>query len=134
MLEGINHTCIAVHDLDRSVKFYRDVVGCKVGEELDYTSVICIPLRAGGDTLELMKVLDPKAKNIQQPMEPGDEGNVHICFQVDSIEEHAQKVKDSGAEVTSDVHEMTVGGGTVIFTFYFRDPDGYALQFLKVGK
>ncbi|HJN51487.1 MAG: VOC family protein [Pseudomonadales bacterium] len=132
MLEGINHTCIAVNDLDRSVEFYRDIVGCKVGQELDYTTVKCIPLRAGGDTLELMKVLNPEAKNLQQPMQPDEEGNVHICFQVDSIEEHAQKVKDSGAEVTSDIHEMTVGG-TVIHTFYFRDPDGYALQFLKVG-
>ena len=51
---------------------------------------------------------------------------------MDNIEEHAQKVKDSGAVVTTDVHEMNVSG-TPIFVFYFRDPDGYALQFLKVG-
>lgn len=55
--------------------------------------------------------------------------NVHICFQVDDIEQHAQNVKDSGAEITSDIHQMTVGG-TVIFTCYFRDPDGYALLFI----
>lgn len=133
MLQGINHTCIAVNDLDRSVAFYRDVVGCEVGKELDYKTVICIPLNAGGDTLELMKVLDETQENLQLPMKPGEEGNVHVCFQVDNIEEHAQKVKDSGAVVTTDVHEMNVSG-TPIFVFYFRDPDGYALQFLKVGK
>ena len=131
MLQKINHTCIAVHDLDRSVAFYRDIIGCGVGPELDYTTVICIPLRAGGDTLELMKVLNTEGKNLQLPMAPGDAGNVHVCFQVDNIEEHAQKVKDSGAEVTSDLRDMTVGS-TVIRTFYFRDPDGYALQFLQV--
>ena len=131
MLQRINHTCIAVNDLDRSVAFYRDIVGCEVGRELDYTTVICIPLRAGGDTLELMKVLDTEGKNLQRPMVAGDVGNVHVCVQVDNIEEHAQKVKNSGAEVTSDLRDMTVGN-TVIRTFYFRDPDGYALQFLQV--
>ena len=131
MLERISHTCIAVNDLDRSVAFYRDIVGCEVGAELDYGTVKCIPLRAGGDTLELMKVLNPEGKKLQRPLEAGDVGTVHICFQVDNIEEHAQKVKDSGAEVTSDLRDMTVGS-TVIRTFYFRDPDGYALQFLQV--
>jgi catechol 2,3-dioxygenase-like lactoylglutathione lyase family enzyme len=133
MLQGINHTCIAVNDIKRSVAFYRDVVGCDVGPELDYKTVICIPLRAGKDTLELMKVLDEKQKNLQLPMKPGEEGNVHVCFQVDDIQEHVQKVKDSDAVVTTDLHEMNVSG-TPIQVFYFRDPDGYALQFLKVGK
>ena len=134
MLEKISHTCIAVNDLDRSVAFYRDIIGCEVGPEMDYKTVICIPLRAGGDTLELMKVLDTEGDNLQLPMAPGDAGNLHICFQVDNIEEHAQKVKDSGAPVTTDVRDMTLGGGHVIRVFYFRDPDGYALQFLQIPR
>lgn len=134
MLKGINHTCIAVNDMDRSVAFYRDVVGCKVGPEMDYKTVVCIPLDAGGNTLELMKVLKIGDKNLQVPLKPGQEGNVHICFQVDKVEPHAQKVRDSGVEITAEVHQMTVGGGTVINNFYFRDPDGHALQFLEIMK
>jgi len=134
MIEGINHTCIAVNDLERSVAFYRDVLGCKIGPELDYGTVVCIPVQAGKDTLELMKVNDPNAKNMQFPMKPGEEGNIHICFQVDDIDTHAQKVKDSGAVITTDLHEMTLSNGITIRNFYFRDPDGYALQFLKVKR
>ena len=132
MIQGINHVCIAVNDMDRSVAFYRDVVGCEVGPEMDYGTVKCIALKAGNDTLELMKVLDPNAKNLQVPMKPGEEGNVHVCFNVDNIDELAQRVKDAGAVVQTDLHEMKLGGGVVIRNFYFRDPDGYALQFLKV--
>lgn len=132
MLQSINHTCIAVHDMERSIAFYRDVVGCKVGNEMDYGAVICTALQAGHDTLELMKVLDTTGENLQVPMEPGEEGNVHVCFQVDNIEEHAQKVRDAGAVVTTELHDMKLGGGVVIRVFYFRDPDGYALQFLQV--
>lgn len=132
MLEKISHTCIAVHDLERSVTFYRDVVGCEVGAEVNYGTVICIPLRAGGDTLELMKVLNTEGKNLQLPMEPGDTGNIHVCFQVDNIDEHARKVTDSGAPVTTELRDMTLPSGHVIRVFYFRDPDGYALQFLQV--
>ena len=132
MLQKISHTCIAVNDLDCSVAFYRDILGCEVGPTQDYKTVICIPLRVGGDTLELMKVLNPEDNNLQRPLEPGDVGTVHVCFQVDNIEELAQKVKDSGAPVTTDLHDMTLGGGRVIRVFYFRDPDGYALQFLQL--
>jgi len=132
MLQGISHTCIAVNDLDRSVAFYRDVIGCEVGPESDYGAVVCIPLRIGNDTLELMKVLDTSRKNLQLPLKEGEEGNVHICFTVEGIDEHAQKVKDAGMEVTTDLHEMTLKGGIVIRNFYFRDPDGYALQFLQL--
>ena len=132
MLQKISHTCIAVNDMDRSVAFYRDVIGCEVGPTQDYKSSICIPLRIGGDTLELMKIVDPAGTRLQRPLEEGDVGTVHVCFQVDNIEEHVQKVKDSGAPVTTDLHDMTLGGGRVIRVFYFRDPDGYALQFLEV--
>ncbi len=132
MIQGISHVCIAVNDMDRSVAFYRDVVGLEVGPEMDYGSVLCIGLKAGGDTLELMKVNDPNAENLQLPMKPGEEGNVHVCFNVDNIDELAQRVKDSGAVIQTDLHEKKLGGGVVIRNFYFRDQDGYALQFLKV--
>lgn len=131
MLKGISHTCITVNDLDRSVAFYRDVLGCQVGETLDYKTVVCVPLQIGKDTLELMKVNDLSIKNMQVPMKPGEEGNVHVCFMVDEIDEMAQKVKDSGVEITTDLHEMTLSNGFKIRNFYFRDPDGYALQFLQ---
>ena len=132
MIQRINHTCIAVHDLDRSVAFYRDILGCEVAPEVDFGRVKCISLRIGGDTLELMKVLNPdEGKDLQRPMEAGDIGNVHIGFDVDNIEEHAQKVKNSNAEVIRDTHEIDLGN-VVIKAFYFRDPDGYALQFLQV--
>jgi len=132
VLEKISHTCIAVNDLERSVAFYRDVIGCEVGPEQNYKNSICVPLRAGGDTLELMKITSPEGIKLQRPLESGDVGTVHVCFQVDDIEEHAQKVKDAGTPVTTDLHDMTLGSGHVIRVFYFRDPDGYALQFLQI--
>ena len=134
MLEKISHTCIAVNDLDRSVAFYRDVIGCEVGPAQDYKNSICVPLQTGGDTLELMKVINPESSKLQHPLEAGDIGTIHVCFQVNDIEKHVQKVKDAGSPVTTDLHDMTMGSGSVIRVFYFRDPDGYALQFLQLPR
>ena len=133
MIKKISHTCIAVNDLERSVAFYRDVLGCKVGPEMDYGSVICQGLYIGDDNemLELMLLRNPEAENKQFPLKAGEKGNIHICFQVENIDEMAQKVKDAGVEITKDLFEMELGGGNVIHNFYFRDPDGYALQLLQ---
>jgi len=121
--------------MDRSVAFYRDVVGLSVGSESDYGTVKCIGLMAGENMLELMDILHPEAEgNLQLPLKPGEKTNVHVCFKVENIDELAQRVRDSGAVIQKDLFEMELGGGVVIRNFYFLDPDGYALQFLQVKK
>ena len=132
MLQGMGHMCIAVSDLDRSIAFYRDVVGCEVGPEMNFGEVVCVSLKVGNDTLELMKILETPTKYPQRSLAEGEVGTIHIGFQVDDIDEHVQRVKDSGAEVTTDLYDLTLPEGTVIRNFYFKDPDGYALQYSKV--
>jgi predicted enzyme related to lactoylglutathione lyase len=65
-------------------------------------------------------------------LEEDEVGSVHIAFNVDDIHEHVQKVKDSGAEITAGLYDLKLANGVVIDNFYFRDPDGYTLQFSKV--
>ena len=132
MLEKIAHTCIAVNDMERSIAFYRDVVGCEVGTAQEFKDSTCVPLKIGADMLELMKLRDPDGSVLQRPPDPNDRGTVHICFRVNDIEEHARKVKESGASVTKELFDLTLGNGSVIRCFYFRDPDGYQLQYLAM--
>ncbi|MDP7640423.1 MAG: VOC family protein, partial [Candidatus Hydrogenedentes bacterium] len=114
--------------------FYRDVVGCKVGAKANFgtpgvDAVVCVSMHTGKGELELMEILDTPSKYRQRPLEEDEVGSVHIAFNVDDIHEHVQKVKDSGAEITAGLYDLKLANGVVIDNFYFRDPDGYTLQF-----
>ncbi len=51
----------------------------------------------------------------------------HIAFMVDDINEAAEKVKVTGAEILKDVAVSAKGIGTM----FFRDPEGNILHFIS---
>lgn len=82
----INHVCIAVEDIESSMRFYRDVFGVQQGEvvEIADQGVRAALLRVGGSQLEFIQPTDPTgsvAKFIQRRGETVH----HICFEVEDL-------------------------------------------------
>ena len=120
--KGIAHFSIPVSDLDKSTKFYSDVVGCKLittdGKRHSFMDV--------GGTCILLCAEDPPINR------EGGKDLVHHAFMV--TEEEMSKAKEHleahGAEV---LYEEDREGGTVNGPrIYFRDPDGTRLEFIKL--
>ncbi len=113
-VRGLNHLTLAVADLDRSITFYRDILGCDLRARWDEGAY----LEAG--SLWLCLSLDPKARSQHR------EDYTHYAFDVASdgfealssrVREHATIWKENGSEGRS---------------LYFLDPDGHQLE-LHVG-
>lgn len=120
--QGIAHFSIPVSDLDKSTKFYSDVVGCTLinsdGKKHSF-------MDAGG-TCILLCAEDPPINR--------EEGKdlVHHAFMV--TEEALSKAKEHLEAHGADVlYEEDREGGTVNGPrIYFRDPDGTRLEFIKL--
>ena len=122
-LKGVAHFSIPVSDVDKSIKFYTEVVGCKFLSMLPNQSITF--LVAGGICLLLIKRPAPIHKG---PPEMSD--GVHHAFMVDGSQ--YQQAKDSlrsrGVEI---FFEEDRRGGTIDGPrFYFRDPDGTPLEII----
>ncbi|MEM1153812.1 MAG: fosfomycin resistance glutathione transferase [Pseudomonadota bacterium] len=113
MISGINHITFAVSDLDRSLAFYRDVLGC---DEV-YRWSGGAYLEAG--TLWICLSLDAKATSTSD--------YTHIAFTVSSedFEAIAAKITKSGAKRWKD--NRSEGE-----SLYFCCPDGHRLE-IHVG-
>lgn len=120
--KGVAHFSIPVSDLERSTKFYSDVVGLKLintdGKRHSF-------MDAGGTCILLCAE--------DAPVNPENRKDlVHHAFMV-SDEELAQAkahLEAHGAEV---LYEEDREGGTVNGPrIYFRDPDGTRLEFIKL--
>jgi glyoxylase I family protein len=123
-IKGVAHFSIPVSDVDRSVKFYTEIVGCKfLAQRPD--KVITF-LDAGGVCLLLIKRPAPIIKG---PLDMSD--GVHHAFML-GAEEYQAAVDGLRAKGVDVFFEEDRRGGTIDGPrAYFRDPDGTALEYIN---
>jgi catechol-2,3-dioxygenase len=121
-LTGIGHVLLRVLDLERSKKFYGDVLGFRVLEEDPEHGGTFMALEGQSHAIDLFPVKDREAAERQTP---GVRGLGHIAFRVDSEEAfrdaHAALAKH-GVEITRAVDHVSQK------SLYFNDPDGNTLE------
>ena len=111
---GLNHLTFAVSDLDRSIAFYRDLLGC----DLRAVWATGAYLEAGG--LWLCLSLDPAARRDPHP------DYTHAAF---SVEATAFEALSTRVGAAARVWKANRSEGA---SLYFLDPDGHRLE-LHVG-
>lgn len=120
-IKGIGHFSIPVSDVDASVKFYSEVVGCRLirGDKRQAF------MDAGGICILLCRENPPVVK-------PDTTDLVHQSFVISS--EQYKTIGDHLAQHGVEImHEEDRKGGTVNGPrTYFRDPDGNRLEFLDL--
>ncbi|MEJ5989939.1 VOC family protein [Ramlibacter sp. PS3R-8] len=117
---------LAVEDLERGVRFYRDALGWPtdgiVGREFEHGAVAFFDLDQG---LRLALWLRASlAHDSGLPAAPGSATQFCLAHNVRSREEVdavMAQVRSAGATVTKEPHDTFYGG----YAGYFQDPDGH---------
>ncbi len=96
----INHVCIAVKDIDDTVRFYRNVFGVAAAEVVDIEdqSVRAALIRVGGSQLEFIEPTDPDG-GVAKFIDRRGEGVHHICFEVEDLASTLQRLDEQGVAV-----------------------------------
>jgi glyoxylase I family protein len=144
MLIGQVHAGITVSNLERSVLFYRDVLGMRHvksepprasrGERLGVPGArirIAIMDYPGG-SIELIEYMEPKRE--KQTAEPVNAvGQVHIAFHVDDIEKTIKDMTAKGVEFIGGTNYEVITDGPLQGWkwIYFKDPDGTNLELIE---
>jgi catechol 2,3-dioxygenase-like lactoylglutathione lyase family enzyme len=142
MIRGIHHTAISTGDIERSLRFYRDLLGLEVvyssawevgTKDVDRitglkdSSARIVMLKAGNACIELFQYVSPVPKGAE-PMRPVcDHGITHICLDVTGIDAEYERLRAAGMTF----HCPPQGVGALRAT-YGRDPDGNVVELLEV--
>ena len=125
-LRKIDHVVLRIADLERSVAFYRDVLGCTVEKRQE--AIGLIQLRAGTSLIDLIPldgVLGSKGGAA-----PAKEGrNVdHFALQIEPFDETAIRahLARAGIEVTEAGQRYGAEGTGP--SIYVLDPDGNTVE------
>jgi catechol 2,3-dioxygenase-like lactoylglutathione lyase family enzyme len=147
-ITGFNHIVLVCRDIDRSVRFYRDILGLKVirtqptpREEYERQYFFELPNGEYFSLYQIARVAERPQEPLANWMWPGSEAQPpadpekldHLAFNVDSHEMllwFQQHLRDNGVPV-SDVYSADAGNpanGFLSGRIYFYDPDHNPLE------
>lgn len=122
----ILHSMLRVGDLDRSIKFYTEILNMKLLRRKDYPEgKFTLAFLGYGDesenaAIELTYNWDVNSYDL------GDAYG-HIAIEVDDVYQAANKIKQQGGTILREPGPMNAG--TTILSFV-EDPDGYQIELL----
>ncbi len=123
----ILHTMLRVGDLDRSLKFYTEVLGMKLLRRHDYPEGrFTLAFVGYGDERE-NAVLELTYNWDTHAYELGN-GFGHIAIEVDDVYEAAEKIRAKGGKIVREPGPMKHGSTVLAFV---EDPDGYKIELLS---
>ena len=111
MIEKIHHIGIAVHNMEESLKFYRDVLGLHVhaSAEVQDQGVKAALLTIGQSEIELLEPLSPDSA-VGKFLARKGEGLHHICFQTPDVDGELAELKRKGVELVDQTSRRGLAG------------------------
>jgi glyoxylase I family protein len=147
MIRAIDHMNIVVSDLERSVRFYTELLGFRKtreayleGEWIDRivglrgvkARAVYIVAPAGEPRIELLAYAAPAGGAFAENSRANTIGLRHIALRVDNMTTTVERLRGAGVTVFSDpvrvpagIVQHDAGEKTLV---YFLDPDGVILE------
>jgi glyoxylase I family protein len=143
-----DHTGITVSNLERSVAFWREVLGFEpshtahqtgeMAEEITGVAGAEIKLAVlktpTGHKIELLEYLAPPERKHRSALRPCDVGFVHVALVVDDLEHILNAINASGWKAAGKPQTLQSGPNAGKRVVYVRDPDGTTIEFMQLPR
>lgn len=159
---GIYGATIGVKDIDESLKVYRDILGYDMvvydktdkfddwagvaGSNNTYRRVLlrhteqhngAFSPMFGPSCIELLQVQDRDARDVLEGRIWGDPGFIHLCFDINGMDDLREEVKAKGFPFTVDsataMDSFDMGEAAGNFA-YIQAPEGTLIEFVETHK
>lgn len=123
------HTMLRVGDLQRSIKFYTDVMGMRLLRTTDRPDQKYSLAFVGYDTEDRASVIE---LTYNYGVDKYDHGSAfgHIAIGVPDCHAACENIRRNGGAVTREAGP--VKGGTTVIAFV-TDPDGYKIELIQTN-
>jgi catechol 2,3-dioxygenase-like lactoylglutathione lyase family enzyme len=140
---AVDHTGITVTNIDRSLAFWRDVLGFELSHRVHHTGELAsevtgVPgaeislavLKAPGHRIELLEYHAP-ADRKRAEIRPCDVGSIHVALTVDNLDAILSTIAASGWTAAGKPQILKTGPNAGKRIVYVRDPDGTTIELMQ---
>jgi glyoxylase I family protein len=142
-----DHTGITVSNLERSLAFWRDVLGFELSHTAhqkgdlarqitgveDAEIKLAVVRAPGGHKIELLEYLAP-ADRKRASLRPCDVGSVHVALLVHDLDAVLERIAASDWKAAGKPQTLQSGPNAGKRVVYVRDPDGTTIELMQVAK
>jgi catechol 2,3-dioxygenase-like lactoylglutathione lyase family enzyme len=139
-----DHTGMTVANLERSLGFWRDVLGFELSHQPHQTGrlaseitgvagaeISIAVLKGYGHKIELLEYFAPPDRK-HVALRPCDVGSVHVALLVDDLDALLETIASSGWRAAGEPQTLIAGPNAGKRVVYVRDPDGTTIEFMEV--
>jgi catechol 2,3-dioxygenase-like lactoylglutathione lyase family enzyme len=143
LIRATNHTSFTVSDVERSLPFWRDVIGLELislapRDPALIERIVGVPgaevliayLTGHGHTLELIEYTAPAAREHVRPR-PCDVGFAHIAYDVGDLDAALEACAAHGVLPIAPPAMVDKGPNAGMRVSYLRDPDGITIELIE---
>ena len=139
MIRNFRHACLVVSDLERALRFYRDVIGLKMVKRLTIEGECPeTVLDKKGIKLTYVKMRAPNQNEgdppifelhcWENPKIPTESSYNHISFTVENLDQEYERLKSLGVEFISKPVDVTYSNAKLCFCY---DPDNHLIELIE---
>ena len=141
-----DHTGITVSNLERSLAFWRDVLGFELSHTAHQTGKmareitgvpgaelkLAVVKTPGGHKIELLEYLAPSERKRDIDLRPCDVGSAHVALIVDDLGAILKRIAVSGWKAAGKPQTLQSGPNAGKRVVYVRDPDGTTIELMQL--
>ncbi len=141
-----DHTGITVSNLERSLEFWRDVLGFEFSHSAHQTGErpeqitgvkgaelkLAVVKTPSGHKIELLEYFAPADRKKTFDRRPCDLGHVHVALTVDDLDAVLKKIAESGWKAAGEPQTLKQGPNAGKRVIYVRDSDGTTIEFMEL--
>ena len=147
MFESLHHISYTVSDLDRTIAFYKDVLGFRLIHDVERENIPAYDIILGHPdvrlrvasfalphsevTLEFMQFRHPAPRVRAQDFVYV--ATSHVAYRVSDLEKEYRQIAARGGEFVSEVAEIHRDGKYIGKAVFLRDPDGILLEPMELA-
>ncbi len=143
MITGFNHTSFTVADMDKSVRFWTEMLGFKAASVsprhgdwqqeatgIPGASLMVAHLYGHGHHIEFIQYVNGAIQADAPP--PALTGAAHVCLEVDDIFGTWKALIAAGATEQGKIASVMAGPVEGCLAGYIRDPNGIIIELLEL--
>lgn len=134
MLDRLNHVAIAVPDLQKAARQYRQTLGARVSDPLEIVAhgVRVVFIELSNTKIELLEPLGDNSP-LSGFLDKNPSGGIHhICYEVADIQAASDKLQADGMRVLGDGKPKTGAHGKPVLFLHPKDFQGTLIELEEV--